>query len=135
MSATGNKSLRTASTALLLAAALLASCAPIASADDAPGVEDVLADFYGNTLMTKDDGIVSHFWYKADHTFNGSVPAFSLVIKGTWSQNPDGTICRVFDPPFPTMKNPDCGPMLVRKPGDVADDGKGHKEKLVEGIQ
>jgi len=96
---------------------------------------DDLAGFYGNTLVTVDGGIESHFYYRQDHTFTGKVPAFYMVLRGTWKEQPDGTICRVFDPLPPTMKNPDCGPMLVRKVGDKAKDNTGHREKLVAGIQ
>ncbi len=96
---------------------------------------DVLVNFYGNTLISMDGGIKSYFWYKPDHTFTGSVPAYYLALKGTWSQSADGTICRVFDPPLPTMDNPDCGPMLVHNVGDVESDANGHREKLVAGVQ
>ena len=132
MSGRGNTN--TPATAPFLAAALLVCTAAFAG-DTGSNARDVLACFYGNTLVAKDGDIVSHFWYKPDHTFTGTVPAYYLVIKGTWSEMEDGTICRVFDPPLPTIANPDCGPMLVRKPGDVAADGNGHKEKLLAGIQ
>jgi hypothetical protein len=121
--------------AAVLSAAALFVCTAAFAGDTGGNTRDVLACFYGNTLIAKDGDIVSHFWYKPNHTFTGTVPAYYLVINGTWSEKEDGTICRVFDPPLPTVKNPDCGPMLVRKPGEVAADGSGHKEKLVVGIQ
>ena len=96
---------------------------------------DVLTSFYGNTLISRDRGVVSYFYYRPDHTFSGKVPAYYMVFKGTWYQRPDGTICRVFDPPLPTLKNPDCGPMLVAKVGDLEREPNGDAEKLVAGIQ
>lgn len=96
---------------------------------------DLLQSFFGNTLISVDGGVESHFYYKPDHTFTGKVPAFYMVMKGTWSEKPDGTVCRVFDPPLPTLKNPDCGPMMVRKVGDRETDPNGDSEKLVQGIQ
>ncbi len=122
------KSAFAAHAAALLAAALLAP-APAAFAGDA------LSGLYGNTLISVDGGIESYFWYKPDHTFTGSVPAFYFALKGTWTQNADGTICRIFDPPLPTMKNPDCGPMLVHKVGDAETDANGDREELVAGIR
>lgn len=113
------------------AAALLPAIPALSLAADAG---DTCASLYGNTLVSVDGGIESHFWYKPDHTFTGSVPQFYFALKGTWSQNPDGTICRVFDPPLPMVKNPDCGPVLVHKLGNSETDGHGNSEKLVPGI-
>lgn len=97
--------------------------------------DDLLQSFFGNTLISIDSGIESHFYYKPDHTFSGRIPAFYMVLKGTWSEQPDGTVCRIFDPPLPTLKNPDCGPMPVRKLGDRETDPNGDSETLVPGIQ
>ena len=96
---------------------------------------DGLSPFYDNTLIAVDRGIESHMWYKADHTFTGKVPEYSFDLKGTWSENTDGTICRVFNPPLPMGKNPDCGPMLVHTVGDAETDPRGDSEKLVAGVQ
>lgn len=96
---------------------------------------DGLAHLYGNTLIATDGGIVSHFWYKPDHTFTGTVPAYSYSLHGHWRENGDGTICRNFDPPLPTIKNPDCGTILVRKVGDKQTDAEGHSEVLVAGVR
>ncbi len=97
--------------------------------------EDALANFYGNTLITRDGGYVSHFYYKPDHTFSGKVPAYMFDFQGTWQQMPDGSICRVFNPPLPRMKNPDCGPLLVHRVGEAEKEPNGDAAKLVEGIQ
>lgn len=117
----------------------VASCATAGASDlnrdSSPGQGDTLASFYGNTLVCRDGGIESHFYYRPDHTFSGKVPAYYMEFKGTWKQMADGSICRVFDPPLPTLKNPDCGPVFVRKIGDKNRQPDGHAEKLVAGIQ
>ncbi len=97
--------------------------------------EDILSPLYGNTLIANDGGIESHFWYKADHTFTGTVPAYSYPLKGTWIVNADGVVCRNFNPPLPLVKNPDCGAILIHKLGDKRTDGHGHTEILVAGVQ
>lgn len=112
---------------LTVATAAAAAAASISS--------DSLSDFYGNTLVSRDHGVVSYFYYKPDHTFTGKVPAYYFSFKGTWTQRPDGTICRTFDPPLPTMTNPDCGPMLVHRLGEKEIEPNGDAEKLVAGIQ
>jgi hypothetical protein len=98
-------------------------------------VGDQLSSLYGNTLVARDGGIVSHFWYKPDHTFTGIVPAYAYTLKGNWLRKSDGTICRNFDPPLPTVRNPDCGNILVRKLGDKLTDINGHSETLIAGVQ
>ena len=105
-----------------------------AHADDiAP--PDEMTELYGNTLITRSDSYIVHFYYKPDHTFSGTVPAYMFSFKGTRSELPDGTICRVFDPPLPRTKNPDCGPMLVRRIGDEEKEPNGDAAKLVAGIR
>lgn len=94
-----------------------------------------LSAFFGNTLITRDDGITAHFYYNEDHTFTGTVPAFQFALKGTWSLNDKGEVCRVFDPLPPTVHNPDCGMMMVHAVGEKKIDATGHGEKLVQGIQ
>lgn len=96
---------------------------------------DDMAAFYGNTLVTSDGGIESHFYYKPDHTFTGIVPQYHFDLKGRWREKPDGTVCRVFDPPVPRVKNPDCGPMLVHAVGENKTFNNGDSQTLVEGIK
>ena len=96
---------------------------------------DDMAGFYGNTLVTVDGRIESHFYYKPDHTFTGTVPQYHYDLKGRWRENPDGTVCRVFDPPVPKVKNPDCGPMLVHAVGELKTFDNGDSQTLVPGIQ
>ncbi len=115
----------------LLALAVLSAAA---QATDAPA-GDAMAAYYGNTLISRDGGYVSHFYYKADHTFSGKVPAYMFAFQGTWQQMPDGSICRIYNPPLPRVKNPDCGPLLVHHLGDKENAPNGDAAKLVPGIQ
>jgi hypothetical protein len=121
--------------ATAFAASTLAVIAMVAQPPAAPAPDSVLASFYGNTLVTIDDGIVAHFYYNADHTFTGTVPKFYFALKGTWYVNDKGEVCRVFDPAPPTIENPDCGRLLVHDLGEKNVDADGHGEKLVAGIQ
>lgn len=118
--------------AMLLSSAVVA--VTVESTQPAAPQNDILAGFYGNTLITLDNGIKSYFYYNADHTFTGKVPQFYFALKGTWFVNEKGEVCRVFDPLPPTLTNPDCGPMLVHKVGEMGRDPTGHAEKLVAGI-
>ncbi len=117
------------------AAATLAVVAMMAQPPAAPPTDSALASFYGNTLVTIDDGIVAHFYYNADHTFTGTVPKFYFSLKGTWFINDKSEVCRVFDPAPPGIENPDCGLMLVHDLGEKNINSNGHGEKLVAGIQ
>jgi len=116
--------------------------ASAAHAGDVPATENLLssdsdpmADYYGNTLITRDGGYVSHFYYKPDHRFSGKVPAYMFAFQGTWSLMPDGTLCRIFEPPLPRTKNPDCGPLRVHRLGDEEREPNGDAAKLVAGIE
>ena len=111
-------------TGLVVAAVTIAATTP-----------DTMAGLYGNTLVAIDGGIESHFYYKPDHTFTGMVPKFYFKLSGSWREQPDGTICRVFDPPLPTIKNPDCGPMAVRSVGERKTFDNGDSQTLVQGIR
>lgn len=115
----------------VVVAALVATAPP----PETPTHSDMLAAFYGNTLVTLDGGIKAYFYYNPDHTFTGKVPAFLFVLKGTWNVNDKGELCRVFDPLPPTITNPDCGPLLVHQIDETASDKTGHRERLVAGIR
>ncbi|MDR3527825.1 MAG: hypothetical protein P4L57_11135 [Rhizomicrobium sp.] len=117
----------------LISGAVVALCSGFAA--QAASTDDQLSTLYGNTLVARDGGIVSHFWYKPDHTFTGIVPAYAYSLKGRWLRKSDGTICRDFDPPLPMVRNPDCGSILVRKLGDTLTDSSGHSETLIAGVQ
>lgn len=95
---------------------------------------DPMAAYYGNTLISLDGGIESFTYFKPDHTFTGKVPAYGFTYQGTWSFDGE-KLCRIYDPPLPGEKNPDCGPLRLNKIGDKEKDPNGDGQVLVEGIQ
>ena len=115
-----------------ICALLLVSAAAYASDVATP---DEMGELYGNTLITRTGSYTVHFYYKPDHTFSGTVPAYMFRFQGTWSEMPDGSICRIFDPPLPRTKNPDCGPLPVRRVGEEEKEPNGDAAKLVAGIR
>jgi opacity protein-like surface antigen len=98
---------------ILIAAATAALFATPALADD------VMAGFYGNTVVSTSQLGESHTHYKADHTFDvtltGAMGTFSG--KGTWEVK-DAQLCRTYDQPPPGLPNPFCIPIEAHKVGD-----------------
>lgn len=115
-------------------AVLLCVAATPGFAADNPISADPMAAYYGNTLVSLDGGIESFTYFNADHTFTGKAPAYGFTYQGTWSFEGD-TLCRVYDPPLPGEKNPDCGPLRLYKIGDKEKDPNGDGQVLVEGIR
>lgn len=94
---------------------------------------DIMAGYYGNTVISKGKGHEVHTYYNADGTLTGKVIGMSIVLKGTWKV--DGTsLCLTYTPPPPTVKNPVCAPADAHQIGDNwAYDGR--TVTLVQGIQ
>jgi opacity protein-like surface antigen len=116
---------------LLLAVSLTALSASAALADD------VMAPFYGNTVIGTGGMADTHSNFNADHSFVMTVPAFHMTFKGTWKLD-GSTMCRTFDSPPPGTPNPMCTPFSPRKVGDswsVTMDGKTRNLSLVPGVQ
>ena len=86
-------------------AALVLALVPVA----ASAADDPLATAYGNTMVIVDnDGVESHLYYNANHTFKGRVPSADYDYKGTWKMDDSGTICRTYSETIPGVPNPDC---------------------------
>jgi len=116
----------------VLGAAVLFASTSLAFAGD-----DIMAGDYGNTVISKSAMSESHLHYKADHTFDGtgSMMGQTAQLKGTWSIDDKGQLCRVFDPPLPMgPANPVCGPASAHKVGDTWTVGD-RTITLVQGIQ
>ena len=113
--------------AFVLAASLVALSATAAAADD------VMASFYGNTVIAKGGMADTHSYYNADHSFTMKAPAFNMEWKGTWKVD-GGQLCRTFEKAPPGVSNPLCTPIVAQKVGDswtVA----GRAVSLVQGSQ
>ena len=103
---------------ILIAASALAFIATPALADD------VMAGFYGNTVVVSGGMIESHTHYRADKTFDVTASAMGTNYKfgGTWEIKGD-QVCRTFvgDMP-PNTTNPNCSPLAAlagHKAGDT----------------
>ncbi len=99
----------------VLSAAFLAA-APAWAADD------VMANFYGNTVISTGGIAEVHTHYRPDHSFDmvASRMGFSRTFKGTWAIDTKNNLCRTFagDVP-PDTANPLCTPFTPRKIGET----------------
>jgi hypothetical protein len=83
--------------------------------------DDVMAGYYGNTVVSSGGMGEAHTHYKADHTFDVSMSAMGQTFngKGTWSIDDKGQLCRNYETPPPGMPNPLCIPAEAHKVGDA----------------
>lgn len=107
----------------------------LAVSSAASAADDMMANTYGNTLvLVGANGMESHTYYNADHTFSGKVPSMGFEYKGTWAIDDKGELCRTFDPPVPGRTNPDCGPLENHAVGDKWTGADGTTITLVQGV-
>jgi len=102
-------------TIFLAVSALTLLAAPVFAADD------LMAGYYGNTVVSSGGMLESHTHYRADHTFDVSATAMgqSYNFKGTWAIDDKGQLCRTYaDPAPPNVPNPLCVPAAAHKVGD-----------------
>ena len=112
--------------AILLGAALAVVAIVPALAGD-----EVLASRFGNTTITKANGVENHVYYAADHTFTAKQG--TTTTKGTWKID-GSTICLTFETPVAGTPNPACAPVSDHKVGDTWTAGP-YTVSLVAGIQ
>lgn len=100
---------------ILAAAIITLAAAPAAAADD------VMAGFYGNTVIVTGSSFDATVHYRADHTMDtsGTVAGKAFSTKGTWKIDDKGQICRTYDTTPPTMTSPFCTPAAAHKVGDT----------------
>jgi hypothetical protein len=101
----------------LIAASIAARCATPAFAGD-----EVMANTYGNTVVSTSGAAEVRTHYRSDHSFDmtGSRMGMSETFKGTWALDGKGNLCRTFvgDAPRNTP-NPLCLPIAAHKVGDT----------------
>lgn len=119
---------------IMIAATLGFAAAPGFAADD------LMAGYYGNTVVSTGGMLESRTHYKADHTFDVSASAMgqSFNGKGTWAIDDKGQLCRTFEAVPPGMPNPSCIPAQAHKPGDnwtLTVNGRTRNLALKSGIQ
>ena len=112
-------------------AVLLGAALAVAAIVPALAGDEVLASRFGNTTITKANGVENHVYYAADHTFNAKQGATST--KGTWKID-GSTICLTFATPVAGTPNPACAPVSDHKVGDSWSAGP-YTVSLVAGIQ
>jgi hypothetical protein len=120
--------------ALLLGAAALIASTSLAFAGD-----DIMANYFGNTLVGKSTLGETHTHYKADHTFDGQAMSLmgSMGLKGTWKFDDKGQLCRTYETAPPGMPNPLCTPWESHKVGDkwtMTFNGQSRDLSLVAGV-
>jgi hypothetical protein len=94
----------------------------VLAAGSAMAADDVMANFYGNTVVSTGGIADVHTHYRPDHSFDmvASRMGFSRTFKGTWAVDAKGNLCRTFvgDVP-PDTTNPLCLPIAAHKVGDT----------------
>ena len=119
---------------ILIAAAVL-----LMSGGTGLAADDVMANFYGNTVVSTGAAGESRTHYKPDHSFDVTMVGAqgTMSTKGTWSVA-DGKLCRVYDQLAPGMTNPICTPAESHAVGDtwtVTINGQVRTGTLKPGIQ
>lgn len=121
-------------TSIVVASVLVLSSAPGLAGDD------IMAGYYGNTVVSVGGVLESHTHYRADHTFDVSATAMgqSFNDKGTWAIDDKGQLCRNYESPPPGFPNPLCIPAEAHKVGDswtVSVNGQTRNMSMKAGIQ
>ncbi|MBS0470723.1 MAG: hypothetical protein JSR60_06600 [Proteobacteria bacterium] len=101
---------------LILAAAL------VAFAGSASAADDMMAGYFGNTVVATGGPATSSTHFRADHSFDviGSMMGFTKSFKGTWELK-GNQLCRTYvgDQPPGLPSNPFCTPWDAHKAGDT----------------
>jgi len=98
-----------------------ALCAAPLLVAQAWAADDVMAGYYGNTIVATGGPAEIHTHYRADHTFDmaASMMMMHKNFKGTWAMNDKGEICRTFVGELPpNTTNPQCVALGAHKVGD-----------------
>ena len=102
---------------------------------------DVMAGFYGNTVVVTGDAFQAHAHYRANHTFDisGTASGQAFSTKGSWKIDDKGQLCRSYKKTVPTMANPLCTAATAHKVGDTwtatTPTGGSRNIALVAGVQ
>ncbi len=84
--------------------------------------DDVMGNFYGNTVISTGGIAEVHTHYRPDHSFDmvASRMGMSRTFKGSWAIDAKNNLCRTFagDAP-PDTPNPLCLPFTPHKIGET----------------
>ncbi|MGH6870742.1 MAG: hypothetical protein ACREHE_04470 [Rhizomicrobium sp.] len=100
---------------IAVVAAVVALAAAPALADD------VMAGYYGNTIVSTGGMAEIHTHFRADHSFDmsGSMMGMTRTFQGHWALDGKGNVCRTFEGEAPkNTPNPLCTPVIAHKVGD-----------------
>jgi hypothetical protein len=116
-------------------------CIVVLAAGPAAAADDVMANFFGNTVVSTGGIAEVHTHYRPDRSFDmvASRLGFSRTFKGTWALDDKGMLCRTFvgDAP-PDTPNPLCLQFTSHKVGDtwtIDMNGSSRTVTLKAGIQ
>ena len=97
-----------------IAFALAFSAASLAAAAE----DDVMANYYGNTLIGRGGQGEWHIWYKADHTYEATLRG--RKSSGTFSMWGSRKVCLTQKDPVPSPNHSSaCYPVKPRQIGDT----------------
>jgi hypothetical protein len=96
---------------------LVGLCLSVSLLSAGMAADDMMANYYGNTILSAGPAGQSHSYYRADHTFETKLG--NLDLKGTWSIDAKGQLCRLYDAGAPPgIPRPLCTPWSAHKLGD-----------------
>ena len=121
---------------------LIVASVVVLGAVSAFAMTNMMAGFYGNTVVVTGTSYKSHVHYRADHTFDvgGKLSGQTFNTKGTWNIDQKGQLCRKYDTAPPATPNPWCTPLTVAHVvGDTwsatGADGSARKVTLAAGVK
>jgi hypothetical protein len=119
---------------------LLGATALIMSTSFAFAGDDIMTNYFGNTLISTSSLAEIHTHYKADKTFDGKATSLmgNMDFKGTWTFDDKGNLCRTYENAMPGVPNPLCTPWEAHKVGDkwtMTFNGQSRDLSLVAGVQ
>jgi hypothetical protein len=122
--------------------ALLLGAAIAFAATGAFAGDDIMANYYGNTVVSKSGAGEVHTHYKKGGTLDATLSGMmgSINLNGTWKIDEKGQLCRTYDnpPPMLPIPNPFCTQWESHKVGDtwtVTVGGQTRTITLVAGVQ
>lgn len=101
---------------------------------------DIMANYYGNTVISKGANGEAHAHYKSDGTIDVTFSSMlgSMDTTGTWKLDDKGELCRTYNNPPPGVSASFCSAWASHQIGDswtMDINGQQRTITLVKGIQ
>ncbi|MBV9329966.1 MAG: hypothetical protein JOZ55_00270 [Alphaproteobacteria bacterium] len=102
----------------LLAAGTLALALPLALS--ARAGDEVMANYFGNTVVAQSQMGIAKIHYRPNHTFGGTAsgPGGEIQLSGSWKIDEKGQLCRSYEHAPPGSPSDFCTPWEAHKVGD-----------------